>query len=155
MFFDVNSDDTICVSDVQSVTDNKRTSHCNSCNYRSSCSISRDEAAVYAEHIANKLRKYNVFIRLDVEHKINCILHEADLKLLQDKLWVQQQRSTAKRQKQDNNGGALQSAPTERNSHAYYEHRHAAASADRSMSVSCGESVVTSLATSKMEEQQQ
>ncbi|XP_012278708.1 uncharacterized protein LOC105698760 [Orussus abietinus] len=44
--------------------------------------IRRDGAAVYGEHVANKLRTYDAFTRADVEHKINCILHEADMRVL-------------------------------------------------------------------------
>lgn len=42
----------------------------------------RDSFDVYGEHVANKLRTYNVFVRADVEHQINCLLHDADMKML-------------------------------------------------------------------------
>ncbi|XP_012275796.1 uncharacterized protein LOC105697239 [Orussus abietinus] len=44
--------------------------------------IQRDGATVYGEHVANKLRTYDAFTRAEVEHKINCILHEADMHVL-------------------------------------------------------------------------
>lgn len=43
----------------------------------------RDNATTYGEHVANKLRSYADFIRLNTEHKINCILHESDMLMLQ------------------------------------------------------------------------
>lgn len=36
----------------------------------------KDNATTYGEHVANKLRSYT-------EHKINCILHESDMLMLQ------------------------------------------------------------------------
>lgn len=42
----------------------------------------RDSFDVYGEHVANKLRTYNAFTRANVEHKINCLLHEADMQTL-------------------------------------------------------------------------
>lgn len=43
----------------------------------------KDKATTYGEHVANKLRSYTDFIRLNTEHKINCILHESDMLMLQ------------------------------------------------------------------------
>lgn len=45
----------------------------------------KDNATTYGEgeHVANKLRSYADFIRLNTEHKINCILHESDMLMLQ------------------------------------------------------------------------
>lgn len=43
----------------------------------------KDNATTYGEHVANKLRSYSDFIRLNTEHKINCILHESDMLMLQ------------------------------------------------------------------------
>lgn len=44
--------------------------------------LNKDSVAVYCEHIANKMRKYDPYTQAEVEHKINCILHEADMKSL-------------------------------------------------------------------------
>lgn len=43
----------------------------------------KDNATTYGEHVANKLRSYSDFIRLNTEHKINYILHESDMLMLQ------------------------------------------------------------------------
>jgi len=43
----------------------------------------KDNATTYGEHVANKLGSYTDFIRLNTEHKINCILHESDMLMLQ------------------------------------------------------------------------
>lgn len=43
----------------------------------------KDNATTYGEHVANKLRSYSDFIHLSTEHKINCILHESDMLMLQ------------------------------------------------------------------------
>lgn len=41
----------------------------------------RDSFDVYGEYVANKLRTYNAFTQANVEHKINCLLHEADMQM--------------------------------------------------------------------------
>jgi len=43
----------------------------------------KDNASTYREHVANKLRSYSDLIRMNTEHKINCILHESDMLMLQ------------------------------------------------------------------------
>lgn len=117
LHFDANSDDTYFVAEEKSVSDKRTSQH--------SCSNSitiRDDAAVYGEYIANKLRKYNMFIRADVEHKINCALHEADLKSLQHRLWQTQQQSNFNRREDGHNliPSAQFQQSTSENSHRYY-----------------------------------
>lgn len=41
----------------------------------------RDECDVFGEHVANKLRKYDNHTRVLVEHHINNILFDADIKM--------------------------------------------------------------------------
>lgn len=41
--------------------------------------LNKDNIAVFCDHVANKIRSYSLSIRAEVEHKINCVLHEADM----------------------------------------------------------------------------
>lgn len=154
LHFDVNSDDTLPVTEANNVSSAERTlkqrRRCGSC--------SRDDAAVYAEYVANKLRKYNMFIRAEVEHKINCALHEADLQSLQHRLWRTQQQSTLNGREDGHSlipPTLIQQAPLStagNSSHKYHYDYHSPA--ERSPSVlSVASASSTSLLTPNTEEQ--
>lgn len=54
----------------------------------------RDSFDVYGEYVANKLRTFNALIRANVEHKINCLLHDADMQMLYQSQGQFNQRTT-------------------------------------------------------------
>lgn len=45
----------------------------------------KDEYDLYGEQIALKLKKMDAVCRAETQHRINCILHEAEMKLLKPK----------------------------------------------------------------------
>lgn len=44
----------------------------------------KDEYDLYGEQIVMKLRRYDERLRAETQHQINCILHEADMKMIKD-----------------------------------------------------------------------
>lgn len=45
-------------------------------------SVSKDDCITFGERVALKFRKFDEFTRSEVQHKINCLLYETEMKVL-------------------------------------------------------------------------